>query len=151
MIKDSKALTELINSENGFYRLLFWPIIAAPVVITPILFAFASGDIETENHVILYFFILVFYRVLFLLFFFLNNRSVNFVIHKRSIKKDGLAEKIISTPINGIIVDGEEIKFSALESKLILKHSQQIVKMKLIVLLGIVFDITTFLLIGLTL
>lgn len=148
MIKNHKTLIDLVNSENGFYRLLFWPVIAAPVIITPILYAFASGDIETENHVILYFFILVFYTFLFLVFFFLNNHFVRSFLNKISNKKTGLAERIISTSLNQITIDGEEINLSILESKLILRQSQQIVKMKLIVIVGVVLDLLTFLFIG---
>ncbi len=82
------------------------------------------------------------------MFFFLYNCILNSVLYKVSNKKEGIVERIISTPINQITVDGEEINLSFLELKFILKHSQQIVKMKLIVLVGIIFDVITFLLIG---
>ena len=142
---------ELIDNSNSIVRRIFWPIIGSPFILGPILYAFANGYTQSENHVILYFFILLFYSAVFLVFFSMNNKLSDKIIKWYSKNKKGIAEKLSydENPLTALNINKN--RFSELEIELIIKHAKNIVKMKIIISISIFLSIATFLFIGLLL
>lgn len=146
------SIKDIIDRKAKITRLTFGFILSAPITLTSLFYAIVAGVTRAENSIIIYGIFLFIYDIIYIIIFYYSKDIPTYVFSFFRINdknKEFSAENIFFDNEYIFRLKEKEIVLEDLERLDILDFSTNIVKMKLINLIGIFLTIFTLIVIAL--